>query len=81
MKKGALIHADNLPTIEIIPFQVHQLFINLISNAIKFVKPGAQPDIRITQRGLWTDSAFRMKKRQEISNTIRLLSTITALAS
>ncbi len=47
-EKGADIQADALPSLEIIPFQVHQLFINLISNAIKFVKHGERPAIRIT---------------------------------
>jgi len=47
-EKGATLHADKLPSLEIIPFQVHQLFINLISNALKFVKAGERPDIRIT---------------------------------
>jgi light-regulated signal transduction histidine kinase (bacteriophytochrome) len=47
-EKGATVQAEALPSLEIIPFQVHQLFINLISNAIKFVKPGERPAIRIT---------------------------------
>lgn len=47
-EKGATIHAENLPSLEIIPFQVHQLFINLISNALKFVKTDERPNIRIT---------------------------------
>ena len=60
-EKGAMVHSDNLPFLEIIPFQVHQLFINLISNAIKFVKTGAQPDIRITA-GIVEASAIRHEK-------------------
>ncbi|SDG86567.1 Bacteriophytochrome (light-regulated signal transduction histidine kinase) [Dyadobacter soli] len=47
-EKGATLHADKLPTLEIIPFQVHQLFVNLISNALKFIKTDERPDIRIT---------------------------------
>lgn len=47
-EKGAAVHAEDLPFLEIIPFQVHQLFINLISNAIKFVKTDERPAIRIT---------------------------------
>lgn len=47
-EKKAIIHAESLPYLNIIPFQVHQLFINLISNAIKFVKPETQPEIRIS---------------------------------
>lgn len=47
-EKQATIQTEVLPILDIIPFQVHQLFINLISNAIKFVKPGQPPVIRIT---------------------------------
>ncbi|WP_342087816.1 ATP-binding protein [Dyadobacter sp. OTU695] len=47
-EKQATVQAEVLPILDIIPFQVHQLFINLISNAIKFVKPGEPPVIRIT---------------------------------
>lgn len=47
-EKGAKLHAERLPHLEIIPFQIHQLFINLISNALKFVKPDERPVIRIT---------------------------------
>lgn len=47
-EKGATLRAERLPRLEIIPFQIHQLFINLISNALKFVRPDERPDIRIT---------------------------------
>jgi len=47
-EKSATIEAETLPTLEIIPFQVHQLFINLISNALKFVKANERPRIHIT---------------------------------
>ena len=43
---GARITSDHLPVVEAIPFQMHQLFSNLISNAIKF--GGKQPAIRIS---------------------------------
>ncbi|GGM97738.1 histidine kinase [Dyadobacter beijingensis] len=49
-EKGASVHWDTLPSLDIIPFQVHQLFVNLISNATKFVKPGVPPQINITTR-------------------------------
>lgn len=47
-EKHASVHAGQLPVVSIIPFQIHQLFINLISNAIKFVKPDVKPEITIT---------------------------------
>lgn len=47
-EKHVSIHAGRLPAVSIIPFQIHQLFVNLISNAIKFVKPEVKPEITIT---------------------------------
>ena len=35
-EKNAKIVRDELPTINAIPFQMYQLFANLISNALKF---------------------------------------------
>jgi signal transduction histidine kinase len=46
----ATIAADHLPTVEAYPSQVTQLFTNLISNAIKFRKPGVRPFIRVNAR-------------------------------
>ena len=37
-----------LPTLNAIPFQIHQLFSNLISNAIKYSQKGLDPVINIT---------------------------------
>jgi two-component system, LuxR family, sensor kinase FixL len=45
--KRAHIDVDELPTIKGIPFQLRQLFQNLISNALKYSKPGIEPDVHI----------------------------------
>ncbi|CAG5070505.1 Phytochrome-like protein cph1 [Dyadobacter sp. CECT 9623] len=47
-EKKAVVHADKLPELAVIPFQVRQLFINLISNGIKFTAPHIHPEINIT---------------------------------
>jgi PAS domain S-box-containing protein len=47
-ESGAKITADPLPMIDGYPGQLKQLFSNLISNAIKFRKPGVKPRIRIS---------------------------------
>ncbi|MGH9759734.1 MAG: sensor histidine kinase, partial [Blastocatellia bacterium] len=47
-KTAAKIDVDSLPTIEADPLQMRQLFQNLLGNALKFVKPGASPLIRIS---------------------------------
>ncbi|SKB98400.1 ATP-binding protein [Dyadobacter psychrophilus] len=46
-ERHVTIHAQELPTLRVIPFQIHQLFLNLISNAIKFTDPDTAPDIDI----------------------------------
>lgn len=46
-KKDVKIIAGDLPVINAIPSQIRQLFQNLISNSIKFSKPGSTPEIHI----------------------------------
>ena len=48
--KNARITAGRLPTISGIQFQLHQLFLNLISNSLKFSKEDTTPEVRITGR-------------------------------
>jgi PAS domain S-box-containing protein len=47
-QQNATIKADALPEAKIIPSQFRQLFQNLLSNSLKFVKPGVPPVITIT---------------------------------
>ncbi|MHA4807905.1 chemotaxis protein CheB [Flavitalea flava] len=49
-EKNVTITRKPLPIIDAIPFQINQLFYNLISNAIKFSKPDRAPVITITSR-------------------------------
>ena len=51
-EKNATVTYDNLPTLGAIPFQLNQLFYNLLSNALKFSKDGVPPIITITSRVL-----------------------------
>jgi light-regulated signal transduction histidine kinase (bacteriophytochrome) len=46
-EKNATINAGPLPTIEAEPSQMRQVFQNLISNSLKFTKPGVAPEITI----------------------------------
>ncbi len=57
-EKKANISVDNLPTIEMIPDQIRQVFQNIISNAIKFSKPATAPEMKI-----WSD--FTKQKSAE----------------
>lgn len=47
-EKDAMIAYDSLPVINAIPYQIQQLFINLISNSLKFSREGVPPEIKIT---------------------------------
>jgi PAS domain S-box-containing protein len=46
--KNARLMIDKLPTINGVAFQMEQLFLNLLSNALKFSKPDVPPVITIT---------------------------------
>ncbi len=48
--KNGSINIEPLPTVSGISFQLSQLFVNLISNSIKFAKEGIPPHITITNR-------------------------------
>lgn len=47
-KKGAMIKSQQLPTISAIPVQMHQLFLNLIGNSLKYSKHDVAPLISIS---------------------------------
>ena len=47
-QKGAVIDVAPLPVVQGVPVLVRQLFVNLLSNALKFSVPGIPPHIRIT---------------------------------
>ena len=49
---GASIEVGFLPTIEADPLQMRQLFQNLLSNALKFQKPGQRPEVMISAKVL-----------------------------
>jgi PAS domain S-box-containing protein len=47
-EKHATIESEKLPTLKVVPLQFQQLFINLISNALKYSKPDVAPVIKIS---------------------------------
>ncbi|HLP51662.1 MAG TPA: ATP-binding protein [Chitinophagales bacterium] len=47
-EKQAIIQSEVLPVVQAVPVQLRQLFLNLISNAIKYSKPDTIPVIKIT---------------------------------
>jgi len=53
---GATVHASTLPVVQAYPTELKLLFQNLISNSIKFRKPGQPPAIDIgsvNENGHW----------------------------
>jgi hypothetical protein len=52
---GTVINASELPIVEAIATQMKQLFLNLVTNAIKFHKPGMPPAINITAKNISPD--------------------------
>lgn len=51
-EKQALISSDGLPEAVVLPFQFQQLMQNLLTNSLKFVQEGRQPQISITHKYL-----------------------------
>jgi len=46
-EKHASIETEKLPELEVIPFQLHQFFINMISNSLKFAGADRKPHVKI----------------------------------
>ncbi len=49
-KSGAMIQVGELAVIEADPMQMHQLLLNLLSNALKFQPPGGIPVVKVRSR-------------------------------
>jgi CHASE3 domain sensor protein len=60
-EKKATIQIGNLPKIKAIPFQIKQLFINLISNSLKYSKEDVPPQISIASKEITEDEAHDYK--------------------
>lgn len=54
-EKNAMVTVGDLPIVQGDATQLRQLLQNLLSNALKFIRPGQQPDVHITARQLTAD--------------------------
>lgn len=63
-KKKAQITVEELPIIQAFPSQMHQLFLNLISNAIKFVEDSIQPFVNITVEEASLEEIMKFKLKE-----------------
>ncbi|HEY1023172.1 MAG TPA: ATP-binding protein, partial [Flavisolibacter sp.] len=68
---GTSIQLDKLPVIEAIPWQMEQLFQNLMSNAIKFRKEEASPQINITAKLVGVDEIENYNLKDEAMLALR----------
>jgi PAS domain S-box-containing protein len=66
-EKSARIESAPLPELNVIPFQLQQLFTNLLSNSLKFSKPGVPPQIRISTATVHTGKGDDGKKYYGLS--------------
>lgn len=53
-KSGGEIHVESMPKIRGDALQLHQLFQNLLGNALKFSRPGISPQVQVKSRLLQT---------------------------
>ena len=71
-EKAATFDIDQMPSIEAIPGQIHQLFQNLISNALKF-NNNANPYIKVERNEISEEQAaeFKINPEEYISFSIQ----------
>ena len=68
-KNQARVLYQGLPAVEGEAWQIRQLFQNLISNALKFRRPDASPNILITAREVPSDELSRILKDHRLDTT------------
>ncbi|MEO5776501.1 MAG: CHASE3 domain-containing protein [Flavobacterium sp.] len=65
-EKNAVIQSEKLPEMTVIPFQIQQLFVNLISNSMKYGKADIVPKIKIScKKVIAADEELIPKKSKE----------------
>lgn len=66
-EKKAVVICEQLPVLKVIPFQIQQIFMNLIGNSLKYSNPTVAPVISISYE--LTEDKVRNKKFHKISVT------------
>lgn len=61
-EKNARIVSEKLPTVRAVPFQMHQLFANLIGNSLKYSKKDLAPEITITVSRVSSEEVPQLKR-------------------
>ncbi|MGZ3901640.1 MAG: sensor histidine kinase, partial [Bacteroidia bacterium] len=57
-EKNGTVEAKSLGNANVIPFQFRQLFLNLVSNSLKFAQPGIPPHILVESKLVTGDKAI-----------------------
>ncbi len=47
---GATVEVGDLPVVSVDPDQIYSVLLNLLGNAVKFVRPGVPPEVRVDAR-------------------------------
>lgn len=63
--KKAIIKSDQLPTTSAIPFQIQQLFTNLINNSLKYSRDNIAPVITIDSTIIYADEEVLLSKNDK----------------
>lgn len=71
-ESNAIIETEKLPVARVIPFQFRQVLQNLISNSIKYTKPGTPPHIKISAQRIVA------KKDKELKPNVKYHKIIVA---
>ncbi len=58
--KGAIVEVEQLPTMRLYPHAVRVLFQNLLSNALKYQRPGVTPHIHVSSEAMPQGHVFRV---------------------
>ena len=77
--KSAIIKSEHLPTLKVIPFQIQQMFINLLGNSIKYSKANVPPEIHIDYRKISLQQIGQLVLPAKKKIFINLLFRITEL--
>jgi two-component system CheB/CheR fusion protein len=67
LEKNAVITVSPFPQLNVIPYQIQQLFTNLILNSIKYVKEGVIPDIKIETKQPSTEEILEIGGNKDIN--------------
>jgi two-component system CheB/CheR fusion protein len=69
VERNATVTISNLPQLNVIPYQIQQLFTNLIMNSIKYTKDGIAPEIKIESERATSEEIIKIGGNPEIQYT------------